>query len=36
MLKVMQNYGAITETTHNNIDRYEFTEDFVEYLQLPA
>lgn len=35
MLKVMQNYGAIFETTHNNTDRFEFTEDFAEYLQLP-
>ncbi|WP_375230050.1 hypothetical protein [Roseobacter sp. S98] len=36
MLKVMQNYGAIIETTHNNTDRFEFTEDFAEYLQLPG
>lgn len=36
MLKVMQNYGAIIETTHNNTDRFEFTEDFSEYLQLPV
>jgi hypothetical protein len=36
MLKVMQNYGAILETTYNNVDRFEFTEDFVEYLQLPV
>lgn len=36
MLKVMQNYGAITETTYNNTERFEFTEDFVEYLQLPV
>ena len=36
MLKVMQNYGAIVETTYNNTDRFEFTEDFVEYLQLPS
>ncbi|WP_368187032.1 hypothetical protein [Aestuariibius sp. HNIBRBA575] len=35
-LKVMQNYGAIIETTHNNTDRFEFTEDFSEYLQLPV
>ncbi|TYP67317.1 hypothetical protein A9A72_10223 [Stutzerimonas stutzeri] len=35
MLKVMQNYGAIIETTHNNTDRFEFTEDFAEYLLLP-
>lgn len=35
MLKVMQNYGAIIETTYNTTDRFEFTEDFVEYLQLP-
>jgi hypothetical protein len=36
MLKVMQNYDAIIETTYNNTDRFEFTEDFVEYLQLPV
>jgi len=36
MLKVMQNYGAIIETTYNNTDRFEFTEDFAEYLQLPV
>jgi hypothetical protein len=36
MLKVMQNYGAIIETTHNSVDRFEFTEDFAEYLQLPV
>lgn len=36
MLKVMQNYGAIIETTHNNTNRFEFTEDFAEYLQLPV
>ena len=36
MLKVMQNYGAIIETTHNNTDRFEFTEDFAEYLRLPT
>jgi hypothetical protein len=36
MMKVMKNYGAVVETTHNKVDRFEFTEDFVEYLQLPA
>lgn len=36
MLKVMQNYGAIIETTYNNTDRFEFTEDFAEYLLLPV
>lgn len=36
MMKVMQNYGAIIETTHNNTDRFEFTEDFAEYLLLPV
>ena len=35
-LKVMQNYGAIVETTYNNVDRFELTEEFVEYLQLPV
>lgn len=36
MLKVMQNYGAIIETTFNKTDRFEFTEDFAEYLLLPV
>lgn len=36
MLKVMQNYDAIIETTHNKTDRFEFTEDFAEYLLLPV
>jgi hypothetical protein len=36
MLKVMQNYGAVTETTYNNTDRFEFTEEFAEYLQMPV
>lgn len=36
MLKVMLSYSAIIETTHNNTDRFEFTEDFAEYLQLPV
>lgn len=36
MLRVMQNYGAIIETTHNNVDRFEFTEDFAEFLLLPV
>lgn len=36
MLKVMQNYDAITEITYNNTDRFEFSEDFAEYLQMPA
>lgn len=36
MLKVMQNYDAIIETTYNNTDRFEFTEDFAEYLLLPV
>lgn len=35
-MKVMKNYGAVIETTYNNTDRFEFTEDFVEYLQLPV
>jgi len=34
-MKVMQNYGAVIDFTFNNVDRFEFTEDFVEYLQLP-
>ncbi|MEQ8896319.1 MAG: hypothetical protein RID23_04450 [Roseovarius sp.] len=34
-LNVMVNYGALTETTFNDVFRYEMTEDFVDYLQLP-
>ena len=36
MLKVMVNYGAVIETTYNNTDRFEITEDFAEYLQMPV
>ena len=36
MLKVMQNYCAVVEITYNDTERFEFTEDFVEYLQLPV
>lgn len=31
-LQVCERYFAIRETTHNNVFRYEFEEDFVEYL----
>jgi hypothetical protein len=34
-LKVMLNYGALIDIKFNDVYRYEFTEDFVEYLQLP-
>lgn len=34
-LGVMVNYGALIETTFGDIFRYEMTEDFVDYLQLP-
>ena len=36
MLRVMKNYSAIIETTYNNTDRFEFTEEFTEYLLLPV
>lgn len=36
MLTVMKNYNAIIETTYNNTNRYEFTEEFAEYLLLPV
>lgn len=32
-MTVCENYGAIVEITHDNVDRYEFTEDFAEYLE---
>lgn len=34
-LNVMANYGALTDVSFNDVCRYEMTEDFVEYLQLP-
>lgn len=34
-LKVMENYGALVDIKFNDVYRYEITEDFVEYLQLP-
>ncbi len=34
-LKVMTNYGALVDITFNNVYRYEMSEDFVDYLQLP-
>lgn len=33
-LKMCENYGAVVPTTYNNVDRFELTEDFVEYLSL--
>lgn len=35
-LKMCENYGAIIDTTFNNVDRYEFTEDFADYLLSSA
>ncbi len=32
-MTMCENYGAIVEITFNKIDRYEFTEDFAEYLE---
>lgn len=34
-LNVMANYGALVDIKFNDVYRYEMTEDFVEYLQLP-
>ncbi|MGY6708325.1 MAG: hypothetical protein ACXIVF_08355 [Rhizobiaceae bacterium] len=34
-LNVMENYGALVDIKFNDVYRYEMTEDFVEYLQLP-
>lgn len=31
-MKICENYGAIVETTFNNVERFEFTEDFADYL----
>lgn len=35
-LKVCENYGAVVNITHNNVDRFEFSEDFAEYLEQPS
>lgn len=32
-MTVCENYGAIVNITFNNVERYEFTEDFAEYLE---
>ena len=32
-IAICKNYGAIVEITFNNVDRYEFTENFAEYLE---
>jgi len=34
-MKVCENYGALVNITFNNTERYEFTEDFAEYLESP-
>lgn len=34
-MKLCENYGAVVNITFNNVDRYEFTEDFAEYLESP-
>lgn len=34
-LNVMANYGALVDAKFNDVYRYEMTEDFVEFLQLP-
>lgn len=34
-LNVMENYDALVDIAFNDIYRYEMTEDFAEYLQLP-
>lgn len=32
-MKLCENYGAVTNITFNNVDRFEFTEKFAEYLE---
>ncbi|PCJ74510.1 MAG: hypothetical protein COA53_09045 [Rhodobacteraceae bacterium] len=32
-MTICGNYGAIVEITFNNVERYEFTEGFAEYLE---
>jgi hypothetical protein len=31
-MKVCENYNALLNIKHNNTERYEFTENFAEYL----
>ncbi len=31
-VKICENYGAIIDITYNSVDRFRFTEDFVDYL----
>jgi len=35
-MTMCENYGAIVKITFNNVERYEFTEDFVEYLEVSS
>ena len=35
-MTVCVNYGAIVEITFNSVERYEFTEDFAEYLEASS
>ncbi len=32
-LKIMENYGAISDASINNVPRYKFSEEFVEFLE---
>ena len=32
-MKLCENYGAVVNITFNNVDRFEFTEHFAEYLE---
>lgn len=34
-LNVMANFGALIDMKFNDVYRYEMTEDFVDYLELP-
>ena len=34
-VKIMANYGAVIDTSYGDVNSLEFTEDFVEYLELP-
>ena len=35
-LKVMENYDAIINIDYGEVERFELTEEFVEYLELPV
>lgn len=35
-LKIMRNYRAVIDLSYNDVQKFEFTEDFIDYLTLPV